>query len=176
MSVPTRPDTANDEPLGVRGRFRLQATTSQRLVPRPFGCHLRLSEHFSLDEMTRSDTGLRRGLENAPNAGEVRNLVVLCETILEPIRSMLGVPLHINSGYRCPAVNSAVGGKVASAHMDGRAADFVPIGMYLREAFDKIKASDLPWDQLIIEFGTWIHVAIPRQGVDARRQVIEIKP
>lgn len=87
---------------------------------------------------------------------------------------MLGVPLHINSGYRCPAVNAAVGGKIASAHMDGRAADFVPVGMYLREAFDKIKASDLPFDQLIVEYGTWIHVAIARQGVDPRRQVLEI--
>lgn len=117
---------------------------------------------------------LRRGLDNTPNAGEIRNLQALAETMLEPIRAMLGVPLHINSGYRSPSVNAAVGGKGNSAHLDGRAADFVPIGMYLRDAFEKIKASDLPFDQLILEYGSWIHVAIARQGVDPRRQVLEI--
>lgn len=117
---------------------------------------------------------LRRGLDNTPNAGEIRNLTVLAETVLEPIRALLGVPLHINSGYRCPAVNLAVGGKANSAHLDGRAADFVPIGMYLRDAFVKIAASDIPFDQLIVEYGSWIHVAIARQGVDPRREVLEI--
>lgn len=133
-----------------------------------------LTEHFNLEEMTRSEAGLRRGLTNVPNAGEIDNLRRLCETILEPVRALLNVPMHVNSGYRCPAVNAAVGGKGNSAHLDGRACDFVPIGVSLDHAMGLIRHSGLPFDQLILEYGTWIHIAIARYGVDPRQEVLVI--
>lgn len=134
---------------------------------------MELSQHFSLEELSHSDVALRRGLDNSPNAGEVANLVLLCETLLEPVRWMLGTPLHINSGYRSPSVNQAVGGSKASAHMDGRAADFVPEGMNLELAFDQIRLSGLPYDQVILECGAWIHLAIARSGENPRRQALK---
>ena len=133
-----------------------------------------LSPHFTLSEMTRSETGLRRGLKNEPNAGEIRNLERMCETMMEPIRDLLSVPIHVNSGYRSPAVNAAVGGKGNSAHVDGRACDFVPVGMSLDHAMSKIRISGLPFDQIILEYSAWIHVAIPREGVAPRCQVLVI--
>lgn len=133
-----------------------------------------LTQHFSLEELTRSEAGLRRGIPNVPNAGEIANLQRLCETILEPIRALLNVPMHVNSGYRCPAVNAAVGGKSNSAHLDGRACDFVPVGMGLNHAMGLIRASGIPFDQLILEYETWIHVSIARVGSDPRGQVLVI--
>jgi len=133
---------------------------------------LELSPHFSLEELVHSDVAVRRGLDNAPNPGEVENLRRLCETLLEPTRWLLGVPLRVNSGFRSPAVNAAVGGKPNSAHLDGRACDFVPVGMDLGEAFAAIRQSSLPYDQVILEFNAWIHLAVARPGVDPRRQAL----
>lgn len=131
-----------------------------------------LSPNFSLQELSHSDVALRRGLDNTPNAGEVANLQRLAEDLLEPVRALLGVPLHINSGFRCPSLNQALGGAIGSAHMDGRAADLVPEGMSVQDAFYAIKRTDLPFDQLIMECGAWLHLAVPRVGVDPRQQVM----
>lgn len=131
-----------------------------------------LSPNFSLQELSHSDVALRRGLDNTPNAGEVANLQRLAEDLLEPVRALLGVPLHINSGYRTPGLNQALGGAIGSAHMDGRAADLVPEGVSVQDAFYAIKRTDLPFDQLILECGAWLHLAVPRVGVDPRQQVM----
>lgn len=133
---------------------------------------MQISSHFSLDELTHSDVAARKGLDNAPNAGEISNLVRLAEHLLEPIRDLLNVPLRVNSGFRSPIVNSLVGGATGSAHMDGRACDFVPVGMDLSQAFDAIRRSNLPYDQLILECNAWIHVAVARVGADPRRQAL----
>lgn len=121
---------------------------------------MNLSEHFTLQELTASGIALRTGLDNTPDAPHVANLTRLCEMLLEPVRSLLGVPLHINSGYRSGLVNAAIGGAMNSAHMEGRAADFVPIGFPLREAFDVLRTSGLPFDQIIFECAAWIHIAV----------------
>ena len=133
---------------------------------------MELSPHFSLEELVHSDVAIRRGLDNTPNQGEVTNLRRLCETALEPTRWLLGVPLRVNSGFRAPAVNAAVGGKQNSAHLDGRACDFVPVGMDLGEAFQMIRQSSIPYDQVILEFNAWIHLAVAKAGVDPRRQAL----
>lgn len=133
---------------------------------------MELTPHFSLHELTHSDVAVRRGLDNAPNPGEVANLRSLCETVLEPTRWLLGVPLRVNSGFRAPAVNAAVGGKQNSAHLHGRACDFVPVGMPLGEAFLMIRQSSIPYDQVILEFNAWIHLAIAPRGADPRRQAL----
>jgi zinc D-Ala-D-Ala carboxypeptidase len=131
-----------------------------------------LSEHFSLDEMTRSQTALRLGIDNTPSAAVIANMRILCATILEPARKLLNCPMHTDSGYRSPALNGAVGGSRTSAHMDGRAEDFIPIGMSLQEAFDKLRRSDLPYDQIIIECNAWIHIGIAPYGDPPRRQAM----
>lgn len=133
---------------------------------------MRLSPHFTLDELARSETALRHGRNNHPGPDEIANLERLCRDLLEPTRALLGVPLHVNSGFRTLAVNTLVGGSKTSAHMDGRAADVFPVGMDLRQAFDWIRGSTLPFDQAIEECGAWLHLAIARDGEEPRRQAL----
>ena len=127
-----------------------------------------LSEHFTLQELCASDVALRKGIDNTPPADIVANLTELA-VILERVRELLGVPMHINSGYRSPKLNSVVGGSTTSAHMTGQAADFIaPQFGTPKEIAIEIAASDIPFDQLIME-GTWVHFGI--RG-DMRRQVL----
>ena len=84
---------------------------------------MKLSEHFTLEEMTRSATAKAHGYDNTPNADELHNLRILCEKVLEPAREKLKRPLIINSGYRSEAVNRLVGGVPNSWHRYGQAAD-----------------------------------------------------
>lgn len=140
---------------------------------------MQLSPHFTLEEMIASDTARRKGWTNIPEDADAKNLLVLCTTLLEPVRELLGTPLKINSGYRSPQLNAAVGGVLNSAHMEGRAADFVTPQMDLNVAFEKIAQSKMQWDQLIWEWNKvgsqWIHIAIPRDGEKPRRQVLKMQ-
>lgn len=115
--------------------------------------------------MERSNLALRKGIDNSAPPEVIPQLIRLCTTLLEPARALLVVPFHTDSGYRCPVVNTLVGSTAAhSAHLDGRAADVIPIGMDLRAAFDRIHASDLPYDRLIVECNSWLHLAIAKEG------------
>lgn len=121
-----------------------------------------LTPHFTLEEFTRSDTALRKGIDNSqPPLQVLRNLGFLAET-LERVRMLLGKPLIITSGYRCPALNFAIGSHPTSAHVLGLAVDFMchEYGTPL-EVAQAIAASDIAFDQLIHE-GTWVHLAISR--------------
>jgi len=134
---------------------------------------MQLSPHFTLEELTFSEVGVRNRIENTPPQVAVENLRKLCLTLLEPARTLLGVPLHINSGYRSSKLNAVVGGSHSSAHLLGLAADFVPIGMDLRQAFDKLRAEPtLAFDQIIFECNAWIHLAVPANGITARCQAL----
>lgn len=129
---------------------------------------MNLSPNFTLDELTHSDIAIRKGIDNTPNADVTANLTELALT-LEKVRALLGVPIHINSGYRGPKVNAAVGGSTTSAHMTGQAADFIaPAFGTPKEVATKIAESDIEFDQLIHE-GRWVHIGI--RG-DMRRQVL----
>lgn len=134
---------------------------------------MNLSPNFTLAEMIRSQAALEHGINNTPDQRTVGELRRLCVTALEPARARLGVRLRILSGYRCPQVNSLVGSTAPhSAHIDGRAADTLPEGMGLREAFDALRSMpDLPFDQLILE-PSWIHIGIAREGVIPRREAL----
>jgi len=114
-----------------------------------------LSDHFTLEEMT---TTQQRGLDNTPSEEVKEKLQDLCEDLLEPVRELVG-PLHINSGYRSVEVNHAVGGQPTSQHCKGEAADTLPKEKTLQEAAQAILDSDLPYDQMIYEFGSWIHLS-----------------
>ena len=115
---------------------------------------MQLSPHFTLQELTRSATAERLGIPNAFTADVVDNLQRLCSEVLEPLRAHLGHPITINSGYRCSALNKAVGGVQNSFHMKGRAAD---IPRY-PGALDFLKKHGKCTE--VINEGTWIHVAL----------------
>jgi len=115
-----------------------------------------LSRNFTLAELTDTDTGL----PNNPSQDEIRNLKLLVQKVLQPVRDKFGV-INVTSGFRSPGVNSAVGGSATSDHVHGRAADIQCEDM---AAVFKYIRKNLPFKQLIWEFGTdaqpkWIHVA-----------------
>ena len=128
-----------------------------------------LTPHFTLAEMTVSQTAARMGIDNTPNARQVINLTRLCENILEPLRTMIGKPINISSGFRNPTINSLVGGSSTSQHMKGEAADFTVEGLTVQDLFDLVRTSTLPYDQLIQEFDAWVHVSF---GPRNRRQAL----
>ena len=131
-----------------------------------------MSEHFTLDDLTRSQTASRKGIDNTPPQQAIDSLNLLCSTLLEPARALLGVPISVDSGFRSEVLNEAVGGAKSSAHLEGRAADLVPQGMALQAAFDILRKSNLPFDQIIFECHAWIHLAIARDGETPRRQAL----
>lgn len=119
---------------------------------------MKLSEHFTVDEFTTSQTASRRGIRNVPGPRELANLKRLAAA-LEQVRAIYNKPLTISSGYRSPDLNSAIGGARSSAHLLGLAADINVPGISPRELGHAIIAAAIPFDQLIYE-GTWIHFAL----------------
>lgn len=126
---------------------------------------MKLSKNFSLDELTVTSTGLA----NVPNAAEMASLKALALHVLQPLRSALGRPVLVNSGFRSEAVNRAVGGTASSQHRLGQAADIRVAGMSSADLAREIVRLGLPFDQLIEEFGRWVHVSY---GPRHRRQVL----
>ena len=120
---------------------------------------MNLSEHFTLAEMCHSDYGVRHFIDNVPNELQVEALRTLCENVLQPLREALGKPIKVNSGYRSPEINVAIGGSKNSQHMRGEAADITIKGMTVQELFDYVRMSSLPVDQIIQEFDRWVHVS-----------------
>jgi hypothetical protein len=124
---------------------------------------MNLSEHFTLAEFTRSETASRRNLDNTPDQDTIGNLIILAQG-MEDVRKLLGHPIHINSAYRSPKVNSAVGGSKDSAHMKGFAADFTCPGFGDPwQICNEIIKSDIRVDQLIFEYQQWVHISFDPQ-------------
>jgi hypothetical protein len=119
-----------------------------------------MTPHFSLSELTFSQTAVRNGIPNEPDDEQKENLSALCVKILEPARAEVGA-IRVSSGFRCPIVNTLVGGSPSSQHMKGQASDLVPVSAPLRELFLWI-FENAPFDQLIWEFGRWVHVSHSR--------------
>lgn len=129
---------------------------------------MKLSPNFSLDELTASQTAVRRNISNAPSTDVIRNLVRLAAA-LERVRAAAGRPIAISSGYRSPALNSWVGGSSTSAHTLGLAADITCSGISPKALAMLIRESDIEFDQLIYE-GTWVHIGL--STLAPRRQVL----
>lgn len=123
-----------------------------------------LSPHFTLDEMTVSQEAARSGLRNDPDAYAVRALESLCLNVLEPLRVALRKPVVVNSGYRSPTINRRIGGVRGSQHCKGEAADIIVPGMSVDALFYFIRAGHLPFDQVINEFSSWVHVSYSYHG------------
>lgn len=136
----------------------------------------RLSEHFTLEELTFSEYATRQGLDNNPDAEVVANLVKLVEHSLEPLRMLLDRAIVVSSGYRSVAVNAAIGGSSTSQHCLGQAADITVPGMSVEEVF-RFAAQNVPFDQLIQEFDKWLHISycLPARGQTLRAHKSEGK-
>lgn len=119
-------------------------------------------KHFTLKELTTSETADRLKIDNTPTASAVENLHRLIDTALDPLREAYGRPIYVNSGYRCPALNRAVGGVPHSYHLTGRAADITGGNKHEnRIIYETALKMNLPLAELINEHGyTWLHIAI----------------
>ena len=140
---------------------------------------MKLTQHFTLEEMTKSQTGSRKGIDNTASPEVVENLKQLCENVLEKIRAHFVKPLTINSGYRGPALNKAIGGAKTSQHLTGQAADIEIAGIDNKTLFNWIK-DNLQFDQLILEYykedvpgSGWVHVSW--NSLRNRKHVLTIK-
>jgi hypothetical protein len=120
---------------------------------------MKLSEHFTLDELTVSQEAVRAGLRNVPNAQQVDALRALCVHVLEPLRARLRRPIVVSSGFRSVSLNRRIGGSATSQHCKGEAADIIVPGMDTANVVELIRFLRLPFDQVIDEFGRWIHVS-----------------
>ena len=140
----------------------------------------KVTMHFTIEELYASQTAKARGINNKPSTEEIVNLVYLAAYVLEPLRVAMKEPIKIGSGYRCPALNRAVGGVSNSQHLKGQAADLCIDGDIAKGKrwFNYIR-EHLPFDQLIWEKNPktgsyWVHVSFvhPDFGRN-RKQVIE---
>ena len=130
-------------------------------------------KYFTIKEMTKSSTAKANGIDNTPSEEGVLKLQKLIEAVLDPLREWWGGPIKVNSGYRCEALNEAVGGSDTSQHRLGEAAD-ITVGTKKgnKKLFEYIK-DNLPFDQLINESNfSWVHVSY-REG-RLRKQVLAL--
>lgn len=118
---------------------------------------MNLSEHFTLEEATYSETAVRMDIPNQPSEQQLENMKKAAAA-LEPLRAVTG-PLRINSWLRLPAVNVAVGGSKVSSHMDGWAIDISSSKLTPIELCRKVEELDIKFDQMIHEFGRWMHIS-----------------
>ena len=122
--------------------------------------------YFTINELCYSDTAQANGINNTPNATQRNALTALVDTVLDPLRRAWGKPILVNSGYRCPALNKAVGGVASSQHLRGEAADITTGSPETnKQLYDLAIALRLPFDQLIGEHGyTWLHISHKASG------------
>lgn len=130
---------------------------------------MKLSENFTLDEFLVSQTASRDGIDNIPSPEVVENLRNLVINILQPLRNKFG-PMSISSGFRCPKLNTAIGGAVNSQHIYGMAADINVPGLGNDDLAEYIR-DNMDFDQVILEFYTlgrpssgWVHVSFNTKG------------
>lgn len=136
---------------------------------------MQLTPHFTLEELTASETAERNGWDNSPNDQELANLTRLAD-FLEQVKVVLnGKPIMISSGLRTKKVNDAVGSRDTSQHRIGCAADFRVPGMTPDQVVKAIVASGIGYDQVIREFDRWTHISVPNSvDTSPRRQALII--
>ena len=137
---------------------------------------MHLTNNFTLEELTKSETALRFDLDNEPNDEQLANLVALCECVLQPVRDHFGKGVKVNSGLRTPEVNAKVGGSKTSDHCKGMAAD-IEIPGVANADLAKWITDNLEFRQVILEFYTpgipdsgWVHVSY--DPADNKKQVL----
>ena len=138
---------------------------------------MKLSKNFTLSELTKSQTAVRKNIKNEPSTAHVENLIHLAETVLQPVRDHFGKPVAISSGYRSPALCEAIGSSAKSQHAKGEAADFEIPGVDNMQLAMWI-SKNTKFDQLILEFyepgdpnSGWVHCSAVKEG--SRAQVLK---
>ena len=138
---------------------------------------MKLSANFTLSELTKSQTAVRKNIKNEPSTAHVANLIHLAETVLQPVRDHFGKPVVISSGYRSPELCEAIGSSAKSHHAKGEAADFEIPGVDNMQLATWIN-KNTDFDQLILEFyepgdpnSGWVHCSAVREG--SRAQVLK---
>ena len=140
-----------------------------------------ISEHITYKEGVYSITALRLGLNNDPTKAHLSNMELLAEKVFEPLRKHVNGPIKINSFYRGPELNKAIGGSSKSQHCEGRAIDIDDVYGYMSNAdmYEYIK-NNLSFDQMIWEFGTdenpnWVHVSYVNEEANRNRCLLAYK-
>lgn len=132
---------------------------------------MKISKNFELREFTESSTAKLKGIANNPGINEVKAIENLVTKLLQPLRELYNKPMRINSGYRCPELNKAVGGVPTSQHVKGEAADIRTDNP--RELFNLVRNSGLSFDQLIL-YPTFVHISFRSKDTN-RNQVLYAK-
>ena len=135
---------------------------------------MKLSENFTLEELIHSNTAERMGIDNVPKDEKVvENLRSLCLEVLQPLRDYVGAPVHINSGYRCPELNMAVGGVKNSQHCRGEAADIRIVSPKQGREWAAWIEDNCRFDQMLLERNkngaVWLHVSCKRDASKNRQ-------
>lgn len=139
---------------------------------------MKLTQNFTLEEMTVSATAKRLKIINDPSITEIMKLQKLCSEVLQPIRDKFKKPIVVTSGYRCPKLNAAVGGVRTSQHLLGEAADISVGGKYQNKQlfdliFQMIINKEIQVGQLIDEYDyRWLHISLPYKKIN---QVLHIR-
>jgi uncharacterized protein YcbK (DUF882 family) len=132
---------------------------------------MNITENFTLEEFMHSDTAIVKGIKNDPGSREKLAITNLCAKLLQPLRDAIGKPISINSGYRCPELNAAMGGVPTSQHQKGEAAD-LSIGGKAGDLLEVLEDSGLPFDQAILyRKNNFLHVSLKLEG-EQRKQII----
>ncbi len=126
----------------------------------------KITKNFTLEELCHSNTAVAKGLKNIPDEKQTRNLKALAINLLQPVRDIYGKPMYINSGFRSPEVNKAVGGNPDSQHMKGEAADVA--SEHPVELVECLKRSGLDFDQCI-QYSTFVHLSLKLSGTNRRQ-------
>lgn len=141
---------------------------------------MKLSENFTYSEFVKSQTAERKDIDNDMGARELENAISLAENVLQPVRDHFGTTV-INSGYRSPDLNRAIGGSTGSQHCSGEAADIEVPGVSTHDLFKWIK-DNLKFDQMILEFydpevpdSGWVHVSYKREGTLRNELLMALK-
>lgn len=143
---------------------------------------MKISEHISYKEATRSVTALRLGIDNTPNEYQLQNMEIIAKNVFEPLRKAVGGAIKINSFFRCEDLNKAIGGSSRSQHCQGRAIDIDDnYGHMSNNDMYKYIKENLDFDQLIFEFpdengnASWIHVSYVDADSNRKRCLKAIK-
>ena len=133
------------------------------------------SPNFSMDELTHSDTAARHGIDNTPNDNQKENLYKLAME-MEDVRELLNnKPIFCSSGFRCVELNTLIGSKKTSSHVRGLACDFTARGYgNPNDIVSAIVNSDINYDQLILEYDSWVHISFCEDKEVPRKEALSI--
>ena len=131
-------------------------------------------KYFTMKELAKSSTADKLGIDNTPTSEASAQLSNLVTHVLDPLREMYGKPITVNSGYRCPKLNAAVGGAKSSQHMRGNAADITAGSKTENKKLFELIRDNLPFDQLLNESDySWVHVSYVSTSKN-RKQILSL--